>query len=330
MEEIKLDAKDRKIIKALFENGRATYSEIAKKVRLSKEVVNYRIKQLMKSGLITEFNTVIDVKKLGWQIFLVYVKLRNIDIEKEQKIIEELKKHKNIAWLIKCIGNYDLIVKFFARNNEHINHLMKEIEENLKDNLDEYMMDFMLEESAVPQSFIYTTEASRETYFSKSDEKKFLLQEIDFKILKLLEHNSRISIAEISSKIKENRDNIKYHLKKLEQFKIILKYRPSFWPQKLGYNWYFIIFKLGNLNSHLQNLLINYIISHPNVTYFYRTAGISDLQIEVRIKTGEELNKILMELRGILKTILKRHEMLTILQEYKYTYFPDCIMEIKK
>ena len=324
-EEIKLDVKDRKIIKALFSNGRATYSDIAKQVRLSKEVVNYRIRQLIDSGLITEFNTVIDVKKLGWQIYMVYIRLRNIDIEKERKIIEELENHPNIAWLIKCVGNYDIITKFFVKDNGHISSLMKEIEEKLKGSLEEYQVDFLLEESAVAQSFVYTSEATKETYFSRSNEEQYSLGKIDLKILKLLEHNSRISLAEISAKIKEQRDTIKYHLKKLEKAKVILKYRPSFWPDKLGYNWYFIILKMGNLNSQMQNHLVNYIISQPNVTYFYRTAGTSDMQIEVRVKTSQELNKILMQIRGILKDSLKRHEILVILAESKYTYFPDCM-----
>ena len=293
--------------------------------------MNYRIKELIESGLITEFNTVIDVKKLGWQIFIVYCKLRNIDIEKEKIIIEELKNHKNIAWLVKCIGNYDFVIKFFAKDNEHINSLMKEVEEKLKDNLEEYSIDFLLEESAVPQSFIYTSEPTKETYFSNVYENKVNLDDIDFKILKLLEHNSRMPISEISSALKKQRDTVNYHLKNLQNSRIILKYRPSLWPQKLGYNWYFIILKLGNLDSHLQSELINYIVSHPNVTYFYRTSGSSDLQIEIRMKASEDLNKILMELRGILKSVLKRHEILVILEEFKYTYFPDCMIEdIKK
>ena len=199
------------------------------------------------------------------------------------------------------------------------------MEEKLKDNLDDYTVDFLLEESAVPQSFIYTSEPTKETYFSKAHEPNVHLDDIDFKILKLLEHDSRISLADISLKTKVPRDTVNYHLKKLEKSKIILKYRPSLWPQKLGYSWYFIALKLGNLDDNLQKKLVSYIVSHPNVTYFYRTSGSSDLQIEVRMKTSEELNKMLMGLRGILKNSLKRHEILFILQELKYTYFPECI-----
>ena len=102
-----LQAKDKKILGELFDNARTPISQIAKKVRLSKESASYRLKGLLESGLLTGFNTVIDIKKIGWGAFFAYIRLRNIDIEEEKKIIDHLKNHPNIAWLVKCIGNYD-------------------------------------------------------------------------------------------------------------------------------------------------------------------------------------------------------------------------------
>ena len=50
-----LDLKDRKILYELDFNARQTDSEIAKKVKLSREVVNYRISRLQKNGIIRNF-----------------------------------------------------------------------------------------------------------------------------------------------------------------------------------------------------------------------------------------------------------------------------------
>ncbi len=52
----------------------------------------------------------------------------------------------------------------------------------------------------------------------------------------------------------------------------------------------------------------------------------SDVQIELRAKTTEKLNEVLMELRGILKAVLRRVDVLTILHEHKYTYVPECML----
>ena len=63
---INLDKKDFKILLELDKNARQTDSKIAKKIGLSKQVVNYRIKNLIKDELITKFYTLVNV---GFGIF---------------------------------------------------------------------------------------------------------------------------------------------------------------------------------------------------------------------------------------------------------------------
>lgn len=46
-----LDYVDKEIIRVLFENARLSVSNIAKKIKKSKEVVNYRLRRLEKTGL---------------------------------------------------------------------------------------------------------------------------------------------------------------------------------------------------------------------------------------------------------------------------------------
>src|SRR3989338_6323874 len=88
-----LDVKDKRILKELFGDGRAPLSAIAKKVGLSTEVVNYRVNGLIKKGILIGFNTVIDVNRIGWQIYFVYIRLRNVDSGKENEIINFLTNH---------------------------------------------------------------------------------------------------------------------------------------------------------------------------------------------------------------------------------------------
>ena len=77
------------------------------------------------------------------------------------------------------------------------------------------------------------------------------------------------------------------------------------------------------------SLFLAYLLNHPNVTYFYKSVGSTDIQIELRLKTTTKLNEILMEIRSILKKVLKRHELLLILDEPKFTYFTECMKESK-
>ncbi|MFH1294646.1 MAG: Lrp/AsnC family transcriptional regulator [Candidatus Aenigmatarchaeota archaeon] len=324
---VQLDQKDKKILKELFDNARKPYSVIGRNTRLSKEVVNYRIKGMLESGVLTGFNTVIDVRRLGWKMFFVYVRLRNINVKEDKEIIEDLKSHKNISWLVRCIGNYDLILKVFVRDNEEIDEIVKWLDFRYAEHLDYYAIEYISEEHAVPFSFIYAPDERKVHQIKKTKKDDYSLSEIDSKILRELKEEARLPLSEMSERTNISRDLLNYHLKKLEKEKIILKYRPDVWPEKLGYNWHFMRLKLGMMNSATVRELNTYLLNQKNVTYFYNTVGESDVNIELRVKTTMELNIILMELRSILKTVLKRYEIMIILDEHIYNYFPDCLMK---
>ena len=68
---IKLDKKDRKILYQLDLNSRATLSDLTKKVGLSKQVVDYRIKNLLKNKVIKQFYIIVNFTKLDSEYSIV-------------------------------------------------------------------------------------------------------------------------------------------------------------------------------------------------------------------------------------------------------------------
>ena len=83
-----LDAKDKAILYCLDQDARQANSIIAKKTRLSKEVVNYRIKRLVDQKIIRSFYAIIDNSKLGYMVFRVFIRFQGVDIEKEKEILQ--------------------------------------------------------------------------------------------------------------------------------------------------------------------------------------------------------------------------------------------------
>ena len=101
---LNLDLKDRKILYQLDIDCRQTNSEIGKKVGLSKQVVDYRIKRFLKDGIVTRFATVIDTYKLGFSKYKIYLSLENASTEIIKQIIESLKSHDKTEWIATCSG----------------------------------------------------------------------------------------------------------------------------------------------------------------------------------------------------------------------------------
>jgi Lrp/AsnC family leucine-responsive transcriptional regulator len=73
---VDLDEFDRKILAVLRQNGRATFTEIAEKVGLSKTPCQQRVRRLIERGVITGFRAIVDPAKLGLtHVAFVEVKL---------------------------------------------------------------------------------------------------------------------------------------------------------------------------------------------------------------------------------------------------------------
>ena len=95
---MKLDLKEKKILHELDKNARISFSEIAKRIRLSKNSVINRIKELEKEEIILGYNTLININSLGYTTYDIYLKFKNTNYEKEKEII-----NMSIGILIKTI-----------------------------------------------------------------------------------------------------------------------------------------------------------------------------------------------------------------------------------
>ena len=91
-----LDLKDRKILSELDKNCRRPSSVIAKRVGLSTEVVNYRVKRLEEKEIITQYQVALNLSKLGVIQFRILLSFQHLTSAELEKKISELKENKNV------------------------------------------------------------------------------------------------------------------------------------------------------------------------------------------------------------------------------------------
>ena len=92
----KLDLKDRKLLSSIEMDARTPLTQLAKKLKLSKQVVKYRMDRLQKENLIQSYYAVIDLNKLKQTIYVVYFKLANITSSIEQTWYNKLNSDKAV------------------------------------------------------------------------------------------------------------------------------------------------------------------------------------------------------------------------------------------
>ncbi len=79
---ITLDERDKQILSLLHEDGRMSYTDLGKQVGLSRVAVQARIQQLIETGVIERFTTVINPAKIGIHVSVFF------NVEVEPKFLE--------------------------------------------------------------------------------------------------------------------------------------------------------------------------------------------------------------------------------------------------
>lgn len=119
MSQVVIDAIDRKILKYLITNARMPFLEIARKCGISGAAIHQRIKKLNESGVILGSRLVVDPKILGFDV-CAYIGIRLQDVSILMQTVDRLKQIPEIVECHFITGTYNLFVKLYCVDNEHL------------------------------------------------------------------------------------------------------------------------------------------------------------------------------------------------------------------
>lgn len=123
-----LDSLDHKILETLSLNARKPYLEIARECGVSGAAIHQRIQKLQALGVIKGAEALIEPTAVGYDT-CAYIGFFLNDTSKFNEIVNKL---KDIPEVVEChltTGKYDLLIKLFAKNN---NHLLKIIQSEIQ------------------------------------------------------------------------------------------------------------------------------------------------------------------------------------------------------
>ncbi len=258
----------------------------------SRQAVEYRINQLVKKGIITSFNAAFNPHKMGYKIYKIYLKLRNIPKEK-QRLFTYLKVSGIIYWIGECSGTWDLIFGIFAKSDYEFFELKNEL-------ISEFNKIIVYEEGGILidvkqySKMYFTNEIVPPTMFA-GEIVNNELDELDYAILGEVVNNARIPINELANKVNSTAIIVRGKLKKLEQKGIIIQYRIGIDLNVLGLELYKAIITLDKYTKEDEKKLLEYMSRIPNIHYFIR--NIWQIEPEIVVSSYQEYYEIIENLK---------------------------------
>ena len=320
-----LDAKDKAILYCLDQDARQANSIIAKKTRLSKEVVNYRIKRLLDQKIIRGFYAIIDNSKLDYMVFRVFIRFQDVDIDKEKEILRYLRKLNSVGWVVLLEEVYDLAILIWAKNVFEFKEIFDKILEEHGSYFQDSFVTIITQIHHYMNNYIYDQNDLFERVIGGKT-KAVALDDLDMQILWFLSKNAREPLLNMANKLKVAPNTIKQRIKNLKDKKVIVGFKAKIDIGQLGYHNYKIFLKLADVNPSVRLKLKEYLKLNNNVTHVTEAIGRADLEFEIKVRSSKELRNNLKELRRNFGQLIRHYRTVVVNKEYMVDYFP----EIKK
>ena len=119
----KIDELDRKILKIITKSARIPFKDVAEQCGVSRAAVHQRVQKMFDNGVITGSSYHVLPRALGYQL-CVYIGIKMEKASMYNQVIAALQKIPEVVEAQYTLGEFGLLIKVFARDNEHLLELL--------------------------------------------------------------------------------------------------------------------------------------------------------------------------------------------------------------
>lgn len=318
-----IDKKDKRILFELDCNSRQSINMLAKKARLSKDVVRYRIKQLEDRGVITCYYTLIDFSKLGYDIIRLYLKLQDTDAQLEEAMVQQIMRHESVIITYRTDGEYELAVGIIAKDLREGQKIIEEVINPFRQQVIRTNVSIFNDFVQFPRYYLH--DEQEKLSWSTGSYEPYAYDQDDLRILDQIAEDARKPVVEIAKALQMPATTIAYRMRQMEKQGVIVAYRALIDFRKLGMEYYKIDLTLEDLS--VIPALQEFCKQHPSIIYRDVTVAGSDFEFDAELLGQEAFYAMMEEIKTTFPHIVRTYFYYKAIHIYKYSYFPKKLVE---
>jgi len=114
-----LDQLDKQILNEIANDARKPFLEVARNCNVSGAAIHQRIQRLFKQGVLKGSQFVVSPEAIGYET-CAFVGIYLKDPSDFDRVVDELKHIPEVTECHYTTGDYDMFVKIYAHNNNHM------------------------------------------------------------------------------------------------------------------------------------------------------------------------------------------------------------------
>jgi len=315
-EAYKVDEKDRKILRAIARDARAPMTKVAKKVGLSRQSVEYRLKQMENAGLLAGSRTVINVRKFGFFSYHVFVELR--DEEHEKELITRCKDAAEVNALAQYIGKWTFEIAIMARDPAEFHETFERITRGLT--ITRYSFGIIL---STLKAAVLPTLQNHDERKAKKSKTGYTPDSKDAMLLDMLAMDATQRLTTLAEKMQLTSEATKQRIKKLVENDYIQEFRPVINYSVVGMSIQCMLIQGRPREARFEEWLA----SQRNVLWCAKTVGNYDFILYVLTNNIEEFQDVANDLKQEFGRTITSFDLLFGSQNHKYAFWSKNIKE---
>lgn len=325
-----MDELDRKILYEISENARESHNILAKKIRCSREVFDYRIKNLKEEGVITGSQARINISNFIYGGYIVLVQSSGLNLESERKIITKISKNSKTQYVGKISGEYDLILGFTVKNIKELSEYLDFINSSFGMHKSKITLLTMIKELKDSFKGLFSKNSEFNEIVSMPESNiRVSIDDVDKEIILSLGKNSEIPSWKIADKVKISEVAVRKRIEQLKEKSIILNFRTMIDLTKLDYQSYFLFINSNPKTERIEKEFVDFLKSTNNVSYSTKTIGEYYYVITLLAKTDSELKDFVYALKNKFSDMILEIHTSSLFDMPYHTQIAENLLETK-
>lgn len=320
-----MDVFDRRILFELDCNSRRSLSDVARKVRLGRDLVSYRLERLRNAGILNRCTAMLNPYKLGFTVYKTYLKLE-ASKGRWNEFVSYLDQSPYTAWLAECYGKWDIIWSVYARSPKEVYDLQDRLFSDFRDIILAYNVCTLVNYWWFPKKYLISQSPGevREWAFHLPEftfgttPLEHNLDQVEYNIVQLLSQDSQMSCVDLGKVSQTTAAIVKYRIEKLEEIGVINGYRVDIDRATLGMTLFRVQVFPREYDAAQEAEFHNYCQSHPLISSYEQQLGDCKLEFEVEAHDYAEFSAVIDEVRERFSRYLRTMEYMMVRKDYQH------------
>ena len=311
------------LLAELEEDARKPLSKLAKILRISQQLLSYRLQSLQKRNILAGYYTQINFTMFGYTRYRTMIRLSDYSRKKIEEIVAYLMNHQNVQWFVECGGRWDFLVNYMAKNIIQFSNFLKDFRKAFPKQVQNVDVLTAVEVIELGRSYFIKTHRDIENlhYFGRDFESP-KIDNIDLKILDLISENARMPSAQISESLGVSPNTVSLRIKNMMKKRVIRGFKPLIHLENTPYSTYKTLIAFQNHTEEREAEIIDYVKTDVNIVAIIKLIGQWDFEVEFEVDSREAMLNLTRTFRDEFKDVIKEFDIVPLYHEYKYNFFP--------